>query len=170
MRESLHALCLDLLCRQGIQSKPIRSPVRLCNWLFRLFSRHSYSSRTQSFQENRLFIIQVLKPLVPLIGRLVACSARICVDTQTDRQTVTLATHARRGLTSTNTTIKVIAPTIAHKSCAVSVWANLIHELRVSLYSRKQLCQHCIDLCCFPLGFSLLLCRQTLCAHNSQCV
>ena len=46
----------------------------------------------------------VLKPLVSLIGRLVACSARISVDTQTHRQTdkpttVTLAVHARRGLT-----------------------------------------------------------------------
>ena len=28
-----------------------------------------------------------LKPLVSLIGRHVACSARISVDTQTDRQT-----------------------------------------------------------------------------------
>ena len=52
------------------------------------------------------FIFQariVLKPLVSLIGRLIACSARISVDTQTDRQTdkpttVTLAAHARRGL------------------------------------------------------------------------
>ena len=61
-------------------------------------------SRTQSFQENRPFIFQacvVLKPLVSLMGRLVACSARISVDTHTDRQqttTVTLAAHARRGL------------------------------------------------------------------------
>ena len=47
----------------------------------------------------------VLKPLISLIGRLVACSARISVDTQTDRHTdtrstVTLAAHARRGLTT----------------------------------------------------------------------
>ena len=44
----------------------------------------------QSSQENRLFIFQarvVLKPLVLLIGSLVACSARISVDTHTDTQT-----------------------------------------------------------------------------------
>ena len=46
-----------------------------------------------------------MKQLVSLMGRLVACSARISVDTHmhTDRQidkptTVTLAVHARRGL------------------------------------------------------------------------
>ena len=58
--------------------------------------------RTQSFQQNRSFIFQgrvVLQPLVSLIGRLVACSARISVDRHTDRTTtVTLAAHARRGL------------------------------------------------------------------------
>ena len=51
-----------------------------------LFSRRIIS-RTQSFQENRPFIFQarvVLKPLVSLIGRLVAC---ISVDTQTDKPT-----------------------------------------------------------------------------------
>ena len=56
-------------------------------------------SRTQSFQENRPFIFRarvVLNPLVSLMGRLVACSARISVDRQTDRRT--LAAHARRGL------------------------------------------------------------------------
>ena len=40
----------------------------------------------------------VLKPLVSLIGRLVACSARISVDTQTQTHTLTLAAHACRGL------------------------------------------------------------------------
>ena len=58
-------------------------------------------SRTQLFQKIRPFIFQagvVLKPLVSLTGRLVACSARISVDRQTDRQTerLTLAAHARR--------------------------------------------------------------------------
>ena len=84
------------------------SPVQLCMFAFSLVFM-AYS-RTQSFQENCLFILQdfvVLKPLVSLIGHLVACSARISVDThtqrQTDRQTdkpttVTLAVHARRGL------------------------------------------------------------------------
>ena len=77
--------------------------LRVC-WLFRLFSRHI--SGTQSFQENRLFYFHAfvaLKLLVSLIGRLVACTARISVDRQTDKQTdrpstVTLAAHARRGL------------------------------------------------------------------------
>ena len=63
--------------------------------------------------ENRLVNFQVrvvLKPLVSLISHLVACSARVSVDThthtqtdrqtdrQTDKPTVTLAAHARRGL------------------------------------------------------------------------
>ena len=81
--------------------------LRVC-WLFRLFSRHI--SGTLSFQENRLFYFHAfvaLKLLVSLIGRLVACTARISVDRQTDRQTdkqtdrpstVILAAHARRGL------------------------------------------------------------------------
>ena len=46
-------------------------------------------SRTRSFQENRPFDFKarvVLKPLVSLMGLLVACSARIRVDTHKDRQ------------------------------------------------------------------------------------
>ena len=73
-------------------------------WLFSLFSRHI--SRTQSFQQNRhvfFLALVALKLLVSLMSRLVACSPRIVVDRQTDRQThstttVTLAAHARRGL------------------------------------------------------------------------
>ena len=72
--------------------------------LFRLFSRHI--SGTQSFRENRHISIDLLvvhNPLVPLIGRLVACSARTRADRQTDRTTtVTLAAHARRGLIRVN--------------------------------------------------------------------
>ena len=61
--------------------------------------------RTQLFQENRPFIYEagvILKLLVSLMGRFVACSARISVDTHTDRQDdySTLAAHARRGLTT----------------------------------------------------------------------
>ena len=55
--------------------------------LFRLFSRHI--SGTQSFRENRHINIDLLvvrNPLVPLIGRLVACCARTRADRQTDRQ------------------------------------------------------------------------------------
>ena len=76
---------------------------------FACFSRHI--SRTQSFQQNRhiifLALVQALKLLVSFISRPVACSARIVVDRQTDRQTdrhrtttVILAAHARRGLMS----------------------------------------------------------------------
>ena len=60
----------------------------IARWLFRLFSRHI--SGTQLFQENRHVNINVLvaqKPLVPLIGRLVACSARTHTDRRTDKQT-----------------------------------------------------------------------------------
>ena len=63
-----------------------------------LSSRHI--SRTQSFQENCPFIFQVrvvLKTLVSLMGRLVACSARIAAET--DRQTRTRTyTHAEPSL------------------------------------------------------------------------
>ena len=61
----------------------------------------------QYFQENRLFNIHRyagLRPLVSLVGRLVAWGDRIVVtdrhtDTQTHRpSTVTLAAHAHRGL------------------------------------------------------------------------
>ena len=69
--------------------------------LFSLFSRHI--SQTQSFQQNRHIIFPALVApnlLVSLISRLVACSARIVADKQTDKQThrtttVTLAAHAR---------------------------------------------------------------------------
>ena len=54
----------------------------------------------QSFQQNRHFSflahVYTAKAVgISLISRLVACSARIVV--QTDTQTVTLAAHARRG-------------------------------------------------------------------------
>ena len=83
--------------------------------LFRLFSRHI--SGTQSFRENRHISIHLLvvhNPLVPLIGRLVACSARTRADRQTDRQTdrtttVTLAAHARRGLMRVETPTKPVS-------------------------------------------------------------
>ena len=114
MQESIHAILRDFLSPQGTQSEQIRSRQAQCDCaycLFRLFSRHI--SRAQSFQENHPFIFQarvVLKVLVSLMDRLVACSARISIDTQTHththRQTdklttVTLAAHERRGLEST---------------------------------------------------------------------
>ena len=57
---------------------------------FSLFSYHI--SRTQSFQRNRHIIflaLVALKLLVSLISRLVACSARIVADKQTNKQTDT---------------------------------------------------------------------------------
>ena len=81
------------------------TPMKRATYMYVLISRHI--SRMQSFQQNRHIIflaLVALKLLVSLIICLVACSARIVVDTQTDRQrtdrhtTVTLAAHARRGL------------------------------------------------------------------------
>ena len=87
---------------------------------FACFSRHI--SRTLSFQQNHhisFLALVALKLLVSLISRLVACSARIVIDRQTDKQThrtttVTLAAHARRGLIT-------IIMNIVH---------NYIHETR----------------------------------------
>ena len=59
-------------------------------WHFRLFSHNI--SRTQSFQQNRQVIIHALvalKLLVLLRSSLIACSARIVVNKQTNRQTDT---------------------------------------------------------------------------------
>ena len=85
MRESIHAIRCDCMSKVHRASRSGRGkPCAI--WLFRLFSVHI--SRTKSFQENRLIIFQapiVRNPLVSLMGRLVACSARISVDTQTDR-------------------------------------------------------------------------------------
>ena len=98
----IRACAMDRLFRQTTH-------IRACAMdrsrrLFRLFSRHI--SGTQLFRENRHIVIHLLvvhNPLVPLIGRLVACSARTRADRQTDTQTdrtttITLAAHARRGL------------------------------------------------------------------------
>ena len=83
-RESILALRYNFWVRRAGRGKP----VLICNWLFRLFSRHI--SRTQSFQQNRHILFHALvalKLLVSLISRLVACSARIVVDKQTNGQT-----------------------------------------------------------------------------------
>ena len=51
------------------------------------------------FSRKSPFIFQariVLKPLVSLLGRLVACSARISVDTQTERLKAWLAPRGPR--------------------------------------------------------------------------
>ena len=67
---------------------------------------HAISLERSGFSKiGTLFFpaLVALNLLVSLIRRLVACSARIVADKQTDRQThrtttVTLAAHARRGL------------------------------------------------------------------------
>ena len=75
-----------------------------------------------------------LKLLVSLISRLVACSARIVVDRQTDRHThrpstVTLAAHARRGL------MRLL---LAHRACASFVTA----PTRIALSDRLDLASY----------------------------
>ena len=70
-RESILALRYNFWRLQGTQSCRGK-PVLICNWLFRLFSRHI--SRTQSFQQNRHIVFHALvalKLLVSLISRLV---------------------------------------------------------------------------------------------------
>ena len=63
---------------------------------------HAISLERSRFGKMRHITIDLLvvhNPMVPLIGRLVACTARTRADRQTDRTTtVTLAANARRGL------------------------------------------------------------------------
>ena len=66
---------------------------------------HAISLERNRFSKIATFFFHALvalKLLVSLVSRLLAYSARIVVDRQTDRQTrmttVTLAAHARRGL------------------------------------------------------------------------
>ena len=71
-----------------------------------LASFHAISPERSGFSKIATLVFQALvalKLLVSLMSRLVARSARIVVDRQTDKQThrtttVTLAAHARRGL------------------------------------------------------------------------
>ena len=76
LRNSIRPRCAER-AKPG-RGKPVSA--HYAYWLFSLFSRHI--SRTQSFQQNRhiLFLaLVVLKLLVSLINRLVACSLRIVV-------------------------------------------------------------------------------------------
>ena len=65
---------------------------------------HAISAEHICFRKITFFIIQaliVLKPLVSLIGRSLACSARIAVDRHTythKPSTVTITAHAHQGL------------------------------------------------------------------------
>ena len=63
-----------------------------------------------------------LKRLVSLLGRLVACSARIVVDRQTHRPTtVTLAAHAHRGL-NISMAVKMYLEKYAPKQLNICKW------------------------------------------------
>ena len=96
-RESILALRYNFWRLQGTQSCPVLICILALSLVFTPY---------QSFQQNRhisFHALVALKLLVSLISRLVACSARIVVDRQTNRQThrpttVTPAAHARRGL------------------------------------------------------------------------
>ena len=64
-----------------------------------LFSRHLSNAVVSGKSPVYFSGCVVLKLLVSLTGRLVACSARIRVVTHTDKATtVTLAAHVHRGL------------------------------------------------------------------------
>ena len=87
-QESILALRYNFWRLQGTQSCRGK-PVLICILALSLVFT-PYLSRTQSFQQNRHIIFHALvalKLLVSLISRLVACSARIVVDRQTNRQT-----------------------------------------------------------------------------------
>ena len=103
MRETIHALRCGFLCLQSSQSKRIRSRVsqhsisrliHACAHLIDGLGHATWSAtmpvsraRTLSFHKNRHFFhaLVAMKRLVSLLGRLVACSARIVADTHTDQ-------------------------------------------------------------------------------------
>ena len=148
MWESIHGLRGDFLCNYAY-----------C--LFRLFSRHIY--QTQSFQENRPFYFQVhivLKTLVSLMGRLVACSARI--DGQTDRRyghtqrlsTVTFVAHAAARLFNTRVCVfrfsrqNMLPPFPSTIHCLPSEHhhCTLTHKPLASISDSKHICNRFLEL------------------------
>ena len=102
-RESIFALRYNFWRLQGTQSCRGK-PVLICILALSLVFTPYFSNAVVSAKSPHCFhALVALKLLVSLISRLVACSARIVVDRQTDRQThrpttVTLAAHGRRGL------------------------------------------------------------------------
>ena len=99
-RESILALRYNFWRLQGTQSC-LGKPVLICILALSLVFTPYLSNTVVSAKSPHYFhALVALKLLVSLISRLVACSARIVVDKQTHRPTtVTLAAHARRGLT-----------------------------------------------------------------------
>ena len=83
------------------RAKPGRGKPVLIMHIGFLACFHAISLERSRFSKIATFFLALvaLKLLVSLISRLVACSPRIVIDTQTHRTTtVTLAAHARRGL------------------------------------------------------------------------
>ena len=100
------------------------SQCSLSYWLFSLFSRHI--SRTQSFQQNRHVIfpaLVALKLLVSLISRLVACSARIVVDTHTHT-----LTHTQTHRTTTVTLAAHAQPRVNYNYCTYNIFSAACPE------------------------------------------
>ena len=66
------------------------TPALLCILVFSLVFTPCFPNAVASGKHHLYFqALVVLKPLVSLIGRLVACSARIAGDKRTDRHTHT---------------------------------------------------------------------------------
>ena len=111
----------------------------------------------QSFQQNHHIIFHALvtlKLLVWFISRLVACSARIVVDTQTNKQahrpiTATLAAHARRGLMKGTSKVQTLG--------ALYACAQLIDGLGHVTWSATYLPANRLASCMIVSGFRAAL-------------
>ena len=79
MQDSMHTLRFASKVHSGTDQVEV-SQCNYAYWLFRLFSH-----RTECF--IIIYALLVLKPFVSLTGRLVACSARIAANRQTDQHT-----------------------------------------------------------------------------------
>ena len=101
--------------------------------------------------------------LVSLISRLVACSPRIVVDKQTNRQThrtttVTLAAHARRGLTTNK---------LSPLQGTISVISHLPHSVHVHAPNTEFCCTNYHKLHC-QHNISLFRGKQLTCVENGH--
>ena len=133
-RESILALRYNFWRLQGTQSCRGK-PVLICILALSLVFTPYLSNAVVSANRHIIFhALVALKLLVSLISRLVACSARIVVDRQTNRQThrpttVTLAAHARRGLIN-RTALIVLNCDIKtpHLSLSQSECVHTVHD------------------------------------------